>query len=258
MFLRPENNRYSMTSNSDTFHSPRKAFDSTTYDSSYASNGAQRPRYDSNQLLMLPAPLAVNRNGLATTSTQASMSTTVLSRSSEDGSSEVGSQQRLVPSPGHDSYTDEYDSPPISGRYQSPQSGSPFQERVSRTATQNAGVLRQATGSQYPGETQVSYGYQAQMGYESPVAYTAEPDELPNIPATAPPAASPYSSRARGVSLADNGPVPGPEGVRRVSRQPNKRPSSQAPPQNRYSRSSSSPFSNLPPGAAPPQPGYGY
>jgi chitin synthase len=205
---------------------------------------------------MLPAPLAVTRNALTTTSTQASASTTVLSRSSEDGYSEVGSQQRLVPSPGHDSYTEEYDTPPVAARYQSQQSGSPFQDRVSRTATQNAGVLRQATTSQYPGETQNPYSYQM-SGYESPVAYTAEPDELPNVPATAHPVASPYN-RSRGISLADNGPVPGPEGVRRVSRQPNKRPTSQAPPQNRYSRSSSSPYPNLPPGAAPPQPGYGY
>lgn len=236
-------------------------YDNATYDSSQASSAAPRTRSDSNQLLMLPAPLAVsNRNALTTTATQASSSTTFLSRSSEDGYSEVGSHQRLVPSPGHDSYTDEYDSPPIASRYQQPQTASPFQDRVSRAATQNAGVLRQATLSQYPGETHNPYGYQPQ-GYESPVAYTAEPDELPNIPSTAPPVASPYS-RTRGISLADNGPVPGPEGVRRVSRQPNKRPSSQAPPpppnQNRYSRSSSSPYSNLPPGAAPPQPGYGY
>ncbi|KAK7695219.1 hypothetical protein QCA50_002409 [Cerrena zonata] len=252
----PDSNRYSMASNSDTFHPPQQPYDSTTYDSSYASSGTPRPRQDSNQLLMLPAPLAVTRNALTTTSTQASASTTVLSRSSEDGYSEVGSQQRLVPSPGHDSYTEEYDTPPVAARYQSQQSGSPFQDRVSRTATQNAGVLRQATTSQYPGETQNPYSYQL-SGYESPVAYTAEPDELPNVPATAHPVASPYN-RSRGISLADNGPVPGPEGVRRVSRQPNKRPTSQAPPQNRYSRSSSSPYPNLPPGAAPPQPGYGY
>ncbi|KAG6878951.1 hypothetical protein C0992_006388 [Termitomyces sp. T32_za158] len=57
----------------------------------------------------------------------------------------------------------------------------------------------------------------------------------------------------RGVRLTDSGPVPGPEGVRRVSRQARQRPSSQAPPQNRYSRGSQGFV--LPPGAAPPQHG---
>ncbi|CAL1694853.1 unnamed protein product [Somion occarium] len=252
---RAESNRYSMISSSDNYHQPQQQFDGSTYDSSYASGG-QRQRHDSNQLLMLPAPLAVNRTPGLPTSTTASASTTVLSRSSEDGYIS-DSQQRLVPSPGQDSHSDEYDSPPVGGRY-TPQS-SPFQDRVSRTAGQHAGVLRQATLSQYPGETQNPYGYsQPQMaGYDqSPIPFSTEPDELPDVPAAS--AVSSSHSRARGISLADNGPVPGPEGVRRVSRQPNKRPTSQAPPQNRYSRSSSSPFGNLPPGAAPPQPGYGY
>jgi len=58
----------------------------------------------------------------------------------------------------------------------------------------------------------------------------------------------------RGVRLMDSGPVPGPEGVRRVSRP--RRPTSQTPSQNRYSRSSTTMF-NLPPGAAPPQLNFG-
>jgi chitin synthase len=75
----------------------------------------------------------------------------------------------------------------------------------------------------------------------------------------------------RGVRLTDSGLVPGPEGgVRRVARPSARRPTSQVPvgaggqgmPQqqqgqqpNRYSRNSIR-FS-LPPGAAPPQSGYG-
>jgi len=59
----------------------------------------------------------------------------------------------------------------------------------------------------------------------------------------------------RGVRLMDSGPVPGPEGVRRVSRPTGRRPTSQTPSQNRYSRNST--MLNLPPGAAPPQPNLG-
>jgi chitin synthase len=59
----------------------------------------------------------------------------------------------------------------------------------------------------------------------------------------------------RGVSLSDNGPVPGPDGVRRVSRPPARR-TSQPPQQNRYSRTTSL-YATLPPGAAPPQPNGG-
>jgi chitin synthase len=54
--------------------------------------------------------------------------------------------------------------------------------------------------------------------------------------------------------LMDGGPVPGPEGVRRVSRPSSRRPTSQIPPQNRYSRADS--MYTLPPGAAAPQPGF--
>ncbi|KAI0082135.1 hypothetical protein K474DRAFT_1703153 [Panus rudis PR-1116 ss-1] len=250
---RADSNRLSMISTSDTYPMPQQQFDSSTYDS-FA--GGPRPRHDSNQLLMLPAPLAVNRM----TATSASGSTTVLSRSSEEGyNSDIGSQQRLVPSPPQDSYnpSDEYEASPFAGGRYTSQSPSPFQERVSRTVGQNNGALKQATSNQYTVETQNPYGYsqpQYAAEYDQPeVPFTSEPEEYPNIvPAHVQP------TRTRGVSLADNGPVPGPEGVRRVSRQPNRRSSSQVPPQNRYSRSSPSPFANLPPGAAPPQPGYGY
>ena len=197
---------------------------------------------------MLPTPLSVSRTTPAATTP--SVSTVALSRSSEEGyTSDIGSQQRLV-SP-QESMEDE--------RYQSP---SNFEARVSRSG----GVLRQGTVSaQYPGETQNAYQYSPQTaGFDDPSApFVAEPDDLPPTP--------PSQPRGRGISLSDNGPVPGPGGVRRVSRQPNRRPSSQAPQQqqqqqaqqqqqqqnqnqNRYSRT----FTNLPPGAAPPQSGSGY
>jgi chitin synthase len=71
------------------------------------------------------------------------------------------------------------------------------------------------------------------------LSFVPDPDDVPLA-----------ANRARGVSLADNGPVPGPDGVRRIARA--RRNSSQRPPQNRYSRNS---VYDLPPGAAPPQPG---
>ncbi|KAH9947090.1 glycosyltransferase family 2 protein [Amylocystis lapponica] len=244
---RAESKRQSLVSMSDAYHHPQQ-FDQSTYESS--NNGVPRQRYDSNHLLMLPAPLSVNR---AVGSTTASLSTSGVSRSSEEGyTSEIGSSQKLVSSPGQQEYSEEYESSP----YQ--QSPSTFDARVSRTAGSSSAVLRQATvQNHYPGETYNPYGYPQQpqqrpYGYDEPVPFTTEPEEQP-----VPPQRSSPSSRQRGVSLADNGPVPGPGGVRRVSRQTTRRPPSQAPPQNRYSRSSSSPYSNLPPGAAPPQPGYG-
>ncbi|KAI0640218.1 glycosyltransferase family 2 protein [Trametes polyzona] len=227
--------RYSLVSDYQTPQPPQ--FDQSTYESSYS--GGQRPRMDSNQVVVLPAPLSVNRpnNGVPTPS----VSTVALSRSSEDGyNSDIGSQQRLV-SP-QESYNEEYD-----GRYQ--QSPNNFEARVSRTG----GVLRQGTMSnQFPGETQNPYTYSPQTaGFDDPqVPFVTDGEELP------PPMPN-ANQRARGISLSDNGPVPGPGGVRRVSRQQGRRPTSQAQPAqnpNRYSRS----YGNLPPGAAPPQQGYGY
>ncbi|TCD64393.1 hypothetical protein EIP91_004141 [Steccherinum ochraceum] len=150
----------------------------------------------------------------------------------------TGTPFRRPPQDGY--YPEDYDN---AGRY-TPQSQttSPFEQRVSRTAGANSGVLRHSQ-QQYPTEIQHN-----PYGYDQPqVPFTTEPDELSSSSNAA-------INRARGISLADNGPVPGPEGVRRVSRQPNRRSSSQAPApqQNRYSRSS---FPTLPPGAAPPQPG---
>lgn len=213
---------------------------------------------------MLPAPLSVNRP--QPTSGSASASTTALSRSSDEGgyASDIGSgsaaHQRLIPSPSQDQYSSHEDYEPANvGRYA--QSTTPFETRVSRTAGAHSGVLRQPAASlQHPVEQHNPYGYSQphSAGYDDPqIPFVTEPEEFVTSPVST---ASVYAARARGISLADNGPVPGPGGVRRVSRQTVRRPSSQAPPpsQNRYSRSATAPFPNLPPGAAPPQQGFGY
>jgi len=238
-----DSNRYSIASNSDHYHPDSGGFDSSTVDSAQYNN-AQRPRHDSNTLLMLPAPL-----GRPPTSSSGG-----LSRSSEDNyTSDVGSNshQRLIPA-SPDQYIDSYDTP--TPRYTANPS---FESQISRTAGSTGAVLRNPTMSnQYPGETpnpfRNSEPYSA--GYEDQhMAFSAEPEEYPSSPTTATPLTH-RQLQSRGVSLSDRGPVPGPEGVRRVSRPTSKttRPTSQTPPnQNRYSRGSTY---NLPPGAAPPQP----
>ncbi|KAJ6594992.1 glycosyltransferase family 2 protein, partial [Mycena vulgaris] len=71
-----DSNRYSLTSNSDNFHPPSNAFDSSTMDSSTNYNAAPRQRHDSNTLLMLPTPLAVSRNTTASAGSSNPMSST--------------------------------------------------------------------------------------------------------------------------------------------------------------------------------------
>jgi chitin synthase len=188
---------------------------------------------------MLPAPLGRPPSG-------------GVSRSSEDHNytSDVGSishQRLLQESP--DQYHETFEAPtpryPVVGN-------TSVESQISRTAGSTGAVLRNPTlSNQYPGETQnpFSAGYDDQH-----TAFTAEPEEYPPTPTTAT-ALTHRQLQGRGISLSDYGPVPGPEGVRRVSRpmSRNARPPSQTlPNQNRYSRASSH---NLPPGAAPPQPG---
>ncbi|KAJ3504799.1 hypothetical protein NLJ89_g7748 [Agrocybe chaxingu] len=218
-----DSNRYSMASNSDLTHQ-QAAFDSSTVDSTAYSS--PRQRHDSNALLMLPAPLSVNRP---------LMSSSSLSRSSEDNytmDAASGSNQRLVPSPQTaDTYSEStVESASTAHRLLSP--ASPYDARFSR----------QQAGSPQMQDPQNPFRSQTQ----SPTSYDEHTPFNPN---------SEYDSGARGVRLTDSGPVPGPDGVRRVSRPTGRRPTSQAPPQNRYSRNSAA-FS-LPPGAAPPQPTYG-
>ncbi|KAF9011219.1 glycosyltransferase family 2 protein [Cyathus striatus] len=209
-----DSNRYSLASNSDATHTPPQC--------------PPRNRHDSNAVLMLPAPLAVNRQMMA--------SNTTVARSSEDNynsDAASGSYQRLISSPqSADPYAESYDSSP-SGRLLSPTSQDPRygSRQVSPQPQSAADPFRSMTTSP------TSYEGEPQLQHHS----SQESDELVGN----------SSKPGRGVRLMDGGPVPGPEGVRRVSRQAVRRPTSQAPPQNRYSRSSTA-FS-LPPGAAPPQ-----
>ncbi|KAJ7467425.1 glycosyltransferase family 2 protein [Mycena galericulata] len=274
--FRAVSNRYSLTSNSDTFHPPSGGdgggFDSSTMESAnYAPQ--QRPRQDSNTLLMLPTPLAVSRHTTASAGSSSngpsgnamsSTSSVGMGRSSasEEGYDPGSSAHRLVPSPQQqpqqpgpgDAWFDDAPLPPVRppresrrGSPDTPGSANPFLR----------GVVGGGGGSVYDEP-------------ESEVVWSPS-----QSPAHSPsPAQSPASSRyggagagmaGRGVRLTDSGPVPGPEGgVRRVARPSARRPTSQAPvgaggqgpqtppQQNRYSRNSTG--YGLPPGAAPPQP----
>ncbi|KAI6136128.1 glycosyltransferase family 2 protein [Pisolithus sp. B1] len=232
-----KSNRYSVASNSDTMYpTSNGGLDSSTTESAPSLPHTGRQRHDSNGLLGIPMPLPVS---VSKTFPSGSSATSV-GRSSEDAMqvSDLGStsHQRLVPSP-QEQYADAF------GDRYSPQ----FDAQVARAAGNHGGVLRNPTlSNQYPGETQNPFRpTEAQViSYDENYGYAAEPEEVPQPP----------PRQTRGVSLSDNGPVPGPDGVRRVPRQ-GRRSSSQTP-QNRYSRTSTA--FNLPPGAAPPQAGGGY
>lgn len=229
----------------------------------YASQ--QRQRLDSAPVLMLPAPLAVN-NGSA--------SSTPSSRHSEDHGStyvhESSSRSRLIPSPPSTDYNaqpQEVYSAHSMVSSSDPYSPSPlsiesYVNRAGVGANGTNAVLRQGTvSSQVPSETMNPFYRQNQAqaqqaaGYEDEYSRSTESDDTQSTTGPVQPRAP-----SRGVTLSDNGPVPGPEGVRRVARPSSRRPSSQQPPTNRYSRTSmyGSPTNaavpNLPPGAAPPRP----
>ncbi|KAJ3853954.1 glycosyltransferase family 2 protein [Lentinula lateritia] len=238
-----DSNRYSLVTDSDTFHPPsNNGFDSSTIET--ASYASPRQRHDSNALLMLPAPLSVNRQPQPQPMASSSSSSVVGPRSSEDhqyNDNTSSSNLRLVPSFQSQSdqqhYTD-YDAPPSGiappSRYSSP---------VARSmeSPQPRNNLRSPTGI-----SDVSNPFSTTSPVSSDHGYTTEPEEMVS-PGYAP---GRPGGRAAGVRLTDGGPVPGPEGVRRVARPSGRRPQSQ----NRYSRNSTA-FS-LPPGAAPPQPNY--
>ena len=217
-----------MTSNSDTHHPPSGVFDGSTLETNY---NTPRSRHDSNALLMLPAPLAANRPMMASSSTVGGP------RSSEDNyvsDSASGSNLRLIPSPQSNDH-DSYESHHANQRLLSPQYDFPSAPRTTANTRQPASP-QYYDGNMYRQLTTSPSAYDETSQVWSPVEYSPE-------------------DRGRGISLTDSGPVPGPEGVRRVSRPTGRRPPSQAPAQNvnRYSRSSYS----LPPGAAPPQTYYG-
>ncbi|KAJ7644426.1 glycosyltransferase family 2 protein [Roridomyces roridus] len=236
------NHRYSLTSNSDTFHPPSGGFDSSTMESANYP-GVPRQRHDSNTLLMLPTPLAVSRNTTASAGSSNPMSSSSsvgMARSSEGEEAyayDAGSSaQHLVSSP-TDVWSDDYQPPPPT--------------RPPREPYHRPSLEQSPPGSANPF-----------MARGSPV-YDEPVEEAVPLPAPQ----SRFSSPGRGVRLMDGGPVPGPEGaVRRVARPSSRRPTSQVPvaaggqgpihpqQQNRYSRNSMG--YGLPPGAAPPQ-GYG-
>lgn len=180
---------------------------------------------------MLPAPLSVNRP---------SPSTSRFSKTSEDASGPDSSRQRLIssPQPADDRYGyDTADNSP---------SIPPSSRNTSSASTEhnNTGPTGPSRSS---GETSPFNSQRVISEYDQ-VPSTGDSEE--NAPGnhTPSPSSQPPTQRARGFSLTDNGPVPGPDGVRRV---PRKRLSQNSPSQNRYSRGST----YLPPGAAMPQQG---
>ncbi|KIK71495.1 glycosyltransferase family 2 protein [Collybiopsis luxurians FD-317 M1] len=235
-------NRYSLATDSDTFHPPsNNGFDSSTIESAYAT---PRQRHDSNTLLMLPAPLAVNRQPMSSSSS----SSVAAARSSEEHSSDNSSNLRLVPSFQSDhqqSSSDHELPPPPPPRASSPRYSSPAPRSIDSPQGR-------ATSNNFRSPTvlsDVSNPFSTTSPVSSEHLFSAEPEEMMS-PSPVPAPGRP-GGRGTGVRLTDDGPVPGPDGVRRIARQGGRRPQSQ----NRYSRSSTA-FS-LPPGAAPPQPGYG-
>jgi chitin synthase len=207
-----------------------RMYDATTVESSnYTQGSGSRSRHDSQQLLMLPAPLSVNRPS------PSPMSTSRLSRTSEDAGGPESSRQRLVNSPQSSDERYGYDTPgnspsmPLSSRYTSPTSAE----------SSGNGTHRPTRNSVETNPFLYSNSQRMVSDYDR-VSPTAEPEEYASSQS--------HTHRARGVSLTDIGPVPGPDGVRRVAR---KRQSQQSPPQNRSSRGST----YLPPGAAMPHPG---
>lgn len=234
-----DKDRYSTVSYTETGITPSQGFDSSTMES-LANAGASRPRYDSNQLLTLPAPLALNRPA-----TYGGSSSSVTRSSDDVYSDHSSSHHRLVSSP-----TSNTPEQPVEDHYGSsastPSRGSPGRgnhDHQNARSSSNHGTVRQATAqTPFPEEANpFQSGHDGYYGVEQDVGSSS-------------PSPSGRRSRARGVSLSDNGPVPGPDGVRRVSR-PSRR-TSQPPQQNRYSRTTSL-YASLPPGAAPPNPNGG-
>lgn len=230
-FGRTESHRYSLASTDNT-HIPQGGYDVSTVDSANF-NAPPRPRHDSNALLMLPAPLSVTRSVVSSTTSVG------VSRSSEDNYlSDTGSNsnQRLI-LPTSPDYADSYES-----HQQLLLPGSPYEPAATPPRAYGP-HSRRAPSPQQP--------------YAPPPdpfrSLTTSPTEDHQSSTYASHESEDHSRSIRGgVRLTDDGPVPGRDGVRRVSRQGGRRPTSVvASPQNRYSRSST--VFSLPPGAAPPQ-----
>ncbi|KAJ7146626.1 hypothetical protein C8R44DRAFT_845695, partial [Mycena epipterygia] len=192
-----ESNRYSLTSNSDTFHPPSGMDTSTVESTNY--NAAPRQRHDSNTLLMLPTPLAVSRNTTASASSSNPMSSSSsvgMVRSSEEGFDAGSSAHRLI--------------------------GGPPWTRGSTPSTRRAAPAAPAARVA-PGE----HGHAHTTREREPVL--ARREREPNREPEESTSPSRYGEAARGVRLTDNGLVPGPEGgVRRVARPSARRPLARA------------------------------
>jgi chitin synthase len=173
-----------------------------------------RQRHDSNTLLMLPAPLAIN--GRALTSSSSSVG---VSRTSEENNTPDSAYTRVPATPQTpEVYADSNES---GQRLLSP--ASPFEQQAGRSPPPRPiSAYDSAAASRA----------QSISPFDNNVMYLTEQDDLP---------------RVNRVQLTDNGPIPS-DGVRRVPRS-QARPGSM---QNRYSRNSG--VFSLPPGAAPPQP----
>jgi chitin synthase len=202
--------RHSTVSYTETGATHSQGFDASTTES-FANAGGSRPRYDSNQLLTLPAPLALSRPA-----TYGGSASSVTRSSEEVHSDHSSSHHRLVSSPASEQPVEDYGA---SSRHTSPGRD----HKSARTARQTTALAA------FPGDA-------------NPFQPSHE-NYYEDVP-----------TRVRGVSLSDNGPVPSPDGVRRVSR-PSRR-TSQPSQQNRYSRTTSL-YASLPPGAAAPNPNGG-
>jgi chitin synthase len=243
---RTDTNRYSYASNSDFDHTK---YDSSTVDSSSVA-APQRPRNDSGNaatLLMLPAPLAAGGHNRGPSNPMSSASSVVNARSSdESGSYDYGaSNARLVQPPQSPDNFSDFSGPGAGAgmRYESP-----IPRSAHTSSSSPAPLLNRdsdSSGDPFFAASPTSYETTELIG-RSPVHspdYTSASDHA---------GGNRHPAQQRGISLTDSGPVPGPEGVRRVSRAPGgKRASSQ----NRYSRNST--VFSLPPGAAAPQWGGG-
>ena len=214
-----------------------RGYDATTLESSnYTQGSGSRSRHDSQQLLMLPAPLSVNRPS------PSPMPGSRLTRSSEDAGGLDSSRQRLISSPQSPDDRYGYDTPEHSpsiaspSRYASPTSTESGGHGTVQP-TRNAGETNPFV---YPNSQRTTQEYDR-------IPFSTEPEDYHAGNYTPSPSSQSQTHKAKGISLMDNGPVPGPDGVRRVAR---KRQSQQNPQQNRYSRGST----YLPPGAATPQP----
>jgi len=212
-------------------------FDSSTLDSSNATS-SPRPRHENSALLMLPTPLSVSRPMMASTSTVG------VSRSSEDNYlSDTGSNsnQQIMQSP---EYTESCESA-SSQRHLSPTSL--YDSSALAPRAYNGPATRNVPSPQpYPGVSPIESANPFRSLTTSPINY----DESVSGYSAGDSEENGIRNSRGGVRLMDSGPVPAPEGVRRISRAGGRRPTSQqTPQQNRYSRNF-----GLPPGAAPPQP----